>query len=70
MYKFAITSDDTSELWLSSNEDPASSEMIARVYSPHISAWTKEGDYKKYPDQISRENPPPRRQEIFHRVSE
>ena len=32
--KFAIISDDTSELWLSPNEDPASSEMIARVYSP------------------------------------
>ena len=55
LYKFAITSDDTSELWLSRNEDPASSEMIARVYSPHGSAWTKEGDYKKYPEQISRE---------------
>ena len=55
MYKFAITSDDTSELWLSRNEDPASSEMIARVYSPHGSAWTEEGDYKKYPEQISKE---------------
>ena len=54
-YKFAITSDDTSELWLSPNEDPASSEMIARVYSPDRQAWTKEGDYNKYPDQISRE---------------
>ena len=55
MYKFAITSDDTSELWLSRNEDPASSEMIARVYSSHESAWTQEGDYKKYPEQISKE---------------
>ena len=55
MYKFGITSDDTSELWLSGNEDPASSEMITRVYSPHESAWTKEGDYKKYPEQISKE---------------
>ena len=54
-YKFAITSDDTSELWLSRNEDPASSKMIARVYSPHGSAWTEEGDYKKYPEQISEE---------------
>ena len=54
-YKFAIASDDTSELWLSPNEDPASSEMIARVYSPDGSAWTEEGDYKKYPDQISKE---------------
>jgi len=55
MYKFAITSDDTSELWLSRDEDPASGEMIARVYSPHGSAWTAEGDYKKYPEQISKE---------------
>ena len=55
MYKFAITSDNTSELWLSRNEDPASSEMIARVYSPHGSAWTEEGDFKKYPEQISKE---------------
>jgi len=55
MYKFAITSDDTSELWLSSNEDPASSKMIARVYSANGSAWTVEGDYKKFPDQISKE---------------
>ncbi|KAL9955817.1 hypothetical protein ACROYT_G037201 [Oculina patagonica] len=54
-YKFAITSDDTSELWLSPNQDPASSEMIARVYSPDGSAWTEEGDYNKYPDQISKE---------------
>ncbi|KAJ7360062.1 hypothetical protein OS493_019154 [Desmophyllum pertusum] len=53
-YYFAISSDDTSELWLSPNEDPASSEMIARVYSPKESAWTEKGDYKKYPDQISK----------------
>ena len=55
MYKFAITSDYTSELWLSRNEHPASTKMIARVYSPHGSAWTVEGDYKKYPEQISKE---------------
>ena len=55
MYKFAITSDDTSELWLSRTEDPALSEMIARVYTPHESAWTVEGEYNKYPEQISKE---------------
>ena len=54
-YKFAITSDDTSELWLSPNEDPASSEMIARVHSPKESAWTVDGDYMKYAGQISKE---------------
>ena len=52
-YKFAITSDDASELWLSPNEDPASCMMIARVYSPHESAWTRKGDFNKYSDQIS-----------------
>lgn len=54
-YKFAIVSDDTSELWLSPDEDPASSKMIARVFSPHASAWTEEHDYKGYPYQISKE---------------
>ena len=54
-YKFAIVSDDTSELWLSPDEDPASSHMIARLYSPHASGWTNERDYKKYPYQISKE---------------
>ena len=55
VYKFAISSDDTSELWLSANEDPASSKLIARVYSPTESAWTSDGDYKKYAEQISKE---------------
>jgi len=54
-YKFAIVSDGTSELWLSRNEDPASSQMIALVYSPHGSAWTEERDFKEYPGQISKE---------------
>jgi len=54
-YKFAIVSDGTSELWLSPDEDPASSEMIARVYAPHGSAWTQEEDYTEYPAQISKE---------------
>ena len=55
-YKFVIVSDDTSsELWLSPNEDPASSKMIARAYSPDSSAWTVEEDSKEYPHQISKE---------------
>ena len=54
MYQFAITSDDASELWLSCNESVAFSERIARVYSPGESAWTEEGDYQKYPEQISK----------------
>ena len=54
-YKFAISSDDTSELWLSPNEDPHSSRLIAGVYSASESAWTDQGDYKKYSSQISQE---------------
>ena len=54
-YKFTITSDGTSELWLSPNEDPASSEMIARVNSYPEGAWPEEGDNKKYHNQISKE---------------
>ena len=42
-YKFAITSDGPSELWLSSNEDPSFSKVIARVYSPNGSASALEG---------------------------
>lgn len=54
-YKFAITSDGPSELWLSPNEDSSSSKLIARVYSPNESASTLKGDFKKYPEQISKE---------------
>ena len=49
-YKFALTaSNDGSELWLSPNEDPASSEMIACGYFSYGS------DYNRYPEQISKE---------------
>lgn len=55
-YKFAITSDDTSELWLSVSENPLESKIIARVHSPkNEPAWTTELDYMKYPEQISEE---------------
>jgi len=43
-YRFAITSDDTSELWLSPNEDPVSIKMIARVDSSLAMTKTEEGD--------------------------
>ncbi|KAL9955811.1 hypothetical protein ACROYT_G037194 [Oculina patagonica] len=54
-YRFAIISDGTTELWLSPNEDPAFSKMIARVLSDHEWAWTEEEDYNNYPKQISNE---------------
>ena len=54
-YQFAITSDDTSELWLSANEDPGKVRLVASVHSTDEVAWTEPGNYKKYPSQISGE---------------
>lgn len=55
LYRFAVTSDDTSELWLSTNEDPRKVRLIASVQTTNGVAWTKPGDYNKYPKQISSE---------------
>ncbi len=52
-YRFAIVSDDTSELWLSSNEDPNEKKMIARVFTEDATAWVRINQLHKYPDQIS-----------------
>ena len=54
-YRFAITSGDSSALWFSVNEDPASSKMIARIDSLLEMTKTEEGDYKFNPDHISKE---------------
>lgn len=56
-YQFAITSDDTSELWLSTDSNPKRSRLIAAVYSATGVAWTTPHNYKKYPIQISRNIP-------------
>ena len=53
LHRFAISSDDTSELWLSPNEDSNEKQLIASVYSKDASAWTSKGDLKKYSHQIS-----------------
>ena len=53
-HEFAITSDDTSELWLSSDSNPKKSRLIAAVYSANGAAWTTPYNYKKYPIQVSR----------------
>ena len=52
-YRFAIVSDDTSELWLSSSEDPNEKQLIARVFTEDKTAWTQRNQLDKYPDQIS-----------------
>lgn len=53
-YQFAISSDDTSELWLSFNQNPVEVRLIAGVSSSYSSGWTAYGDFRKYPSQISR----------------
>ena len=52
-YRFAIVSDDTSELWLSSSEDPKEKKLIARVFTEGATAWAGKNELHKYPDQIS-----------------
>jgi ELWxxDGT repeat protein len=47
-YFFAIASDDDSELWLSTDEDPANKVKIASV-----SGWTNPREWTKYPSQFS-----------------
>ena len=53
LYRFAISSDDESELWLSRSEDPSEKQLIARVFKQAASAWTKMNESNKYSDQIS-----------------
>lgn len=54
-YRFAIASDDSSELWLSPSEDPEKKSMIARVFTAESAAWTQKNELHKYPDQISKD---------------
>ena len=53
LYRFAIASDDESELWLSPSEDPNKKQLIARVFEQGTNAWTTMNESNKYPDQIS-----------------
>ena len=53
-YRFAIVSDDESELWLSSSEDPKQKQLIARVFKEGKEGWARLNQLKKYPDQISK----------------
>jgi hypothetical protein len=47
-YWFAIASDDNSELWLSTDENPANKVKIASV-----TGWTNPREWKKYTSQLS-----------------
>ena len=53
-YQFAISSDDDSELWLSTDEDPNNIRLIAEVHAKRP-AWAKLGELRKYPKQISQQ---------------
>jgi glucose/arabinose dehydrogenase len=47
-YVFYISSDDNSELWLSTNEQPAAKQLVASV-----TGWTFPEEWNKYPSQQS-----------------
>lgn len=52
-YRFAIASDDSSELWLSPSEFPEEKLMIAGVFTNESAAWTQKNQLDKYPEQRS-----------------
>jgi hypothetical protein len=49
-YTFWIASDNGSELWLSSDDDPANAQMIAAVPGAN---WTGHYEWEKFPEQKS-----------------
>ena len=55
LFRFAIASDDGSELWLSTSEDPDKKQLIASVFIEDAIAWTSKNELNKYPDQISKQ---------------
>ena len=54
-YRFAIASDESSELWLSPSENPEEKQLIASVFVEDATGWTKKNEIDKYPRQISRD---------------
>lgn len=47
-YRFAIASDDMSELWLSSSEDPSKAVLICKV-----DEWVPRGEFRRKSSQVS-----------------
>ena len=54
-YRFAIASDDTSELWISTDENPDNKRLVARVFIEKAIAWTGKDELDKYPEQRTKE---------------
>ena len=52
-YKFALSSDDSSEFWISSNENDANVKRVAMVGLDNRAGWTKPSEHSKYLNQIS-----------------
>ena len=40
LFRFAIASDDSSELWISTDENPNNKRLVARVFTKNAVAWT------------------------------
>lgn len=49
-YRFAISSDDFSELWLSPSEDPSKAVLICSVKE-----WSGRDEFQRWPSQISKQ---------------
>ena len=54
-FRFGITSDDTSELWISTDENPGNKRLVARVFIEKEIAWTGKDELHKYPEQRTKE---------------
>ena len=59
-YQFSISSDDFSELWLSSNENPNNASLICHIggrdeeKGTFVFGWTGPSEFNKYESQMSR----------------